>query len=374
MTYHSILHKQQSMSIQYFVPLLIISILLSCNREVDKQLIGVKIYEHQGSKEELFSEWKDLGINAAFSSKDLIANEEYMREAKAFGISTFVIFPVFFNPDELAGSPELFALTTDGKKAREEWVEFVCPSREAYRKQMVEHAVQIIRDYNPDGISIDFIRHFVFWEKVYPDRDPSTLPLTCFDSLCLDHFQSEAGLHIPESLSTIPKKSSWILEHHKDAWIRWRCSLISSMVAEISEAVREVKPTIKVNVHLVPWAEDDFQGAIKTVAGQDIPALAEFADFLSPMTYHHMVRQDPPWIHSIVKNVYHQTGSQVLPSIQVDRAYLDTELDQLVFERSLEEALKPPSMGVVFWSWPSLEENPEKKQVVQKHCRQTKFF
>lgn len=362
------------MRILHFIPFILLGCLLTCSRDADKHIIGVKIYEHQGSMEELFSEWEDLGINTAFSSKELIANEEYMREAKAFGITTFVIFPVFFNPDELAGSPELFALTAEGNKAREEWVEFVCPSREDYRKKMVEHAVQLIRDDDPDGISIDFIRHFVFWEKVYPERDPATLPLSCFDSTCLAHFQSDAGLHIPDSLSTIPNKSSWILTHHKEKWNRWRCSLISSMVAEISEAVREVKPTIKVNVHLVPWAKDDFQGAIKTVAGQDIQALAEFADFLSPMTYSHMVRQDPSWIHSMVEDVNLQSGSQVLPSIQVDKAYLDIELNLEEFERCLEEALKPPSMGVVFWSWPSLEENPEKKLVVEKHCRQSKFF
>jgi len=360
------------MKMQHLVSLLLCCCLFACNKEADRHIVGVKIYEHQGSMGELFSEWEDLGINAAFSSKELISNEEYMREAKAHGISTFVIFPVFFNPEELARSPELFALTAEGKQAKEKWVEFVCPSGEAYRIQMVEQAKQIIRDYDPDGISIDFIRHFVFWEKVYPKRDPATLPHTCFDSICLARFQSESGIHIPEARSTIPQKSSWILEHHRSEWIRWKCSLISSMVEEISGAAREVKPEIKINLHLVPWTEDDFQGAIKTVAGQDIQALAEFADFLSPMTYHHMVRQDPPWIHSIVEDVYLQSGSQVLPSIQVDKAYLDTELGLVEFEQSLEEALKPPSQGVVFWSWPSLMKSPQKMKVVQKHCVQTK--
>jgi len=358
------------MRIVSFFALVLLLILPACDREAaDPRIIGVKIYEHQGDFEALFSQWNSLGINAAFSSRDLISREAYRKAARAHGISTFVIFPVFFNPEVLTDSPELFAITAEGKAAKEEWVEFVCPSRKDYRNQVIEHAKQIIRDYDPDGISIDFIRHFVFWEKVYPERDAATLPVCCFDSLCLEQFQSDAGIIIPDSLPSIPAAASWILENHREEWNGWRCGLISSMVQELSEAVRQIKPDILINVHLVPWAEDDFQGAIRRVAGQDIRALSEFTDYLSPMTYSHMVKQDPPWIHSIVEDVYLQTGGRVIPSIQVDKAYLDTELEAEEFERSLEAALDPPSHGVVFWSWASLKGNQEKKMVVQKHCR-----
>jgi len=356
----------------YLTPLLVLIFLHSCFKEADQAIVGAKIYEYSGDYGDLFSQWNRLGINTAFTSQELISIPEFREKARAHSISTFVIFPVFFNPDVLNESPDLYAITAEGKKAKEEWVEFVCPSRKEYRKLMVEKARQVIRDYDPDGLSIDFIRHFVFWEKVYPERDPATLPVTCFDSLCLEGFQSETGISLPDSPSTVPEKSAWILENHPEEWIRWRCDLITSMVQEIAEAAREVKPGILINVHLVPWAEHEFGGAIKTVAGQDIRALSELSDYLSPMTYAHMVKQDPPWIHAIAEDVYMQTGANVLPSIQVDNAYLDTELDEQEFEDSLEEALKPPSHGVVFWSWASLSESQEKRKVVQKHCLQTK--
>ena len=338
----------------FLMILMLPCILQNCHHETDELLIGVKIYDHKGSMGELFSEWNHLGINTAFSSLELLSLEEYRKEAAEHNITTFVIFPVFFNAEALARSPELYAVTARGEPAKEDWVEFVCPSRKAYRQQVVENAKEIIRKYDPDGISLDFIRHFVFWEMVYPDRDPGSLPITCFDSLCLDHFQSESGLSIPESFTTIPQKASWILDKHEEAWIKWRCGLITSMVQEITEAAREVKPDILINVHLVPWAKDDFQGATKKVAGQDISALSQLVDYLSPMTYAHMVKQEPPWIHTIVEDVYMQTVNQVIPSIQVDKAYLDTELDLAEFEQSVSEALKPPSQGVVFWSWKSL--------------------
>jgi uncharacterized lipoprotein YddW (UPF0748 family) len=358
----------------HLIPLLALILLLSCKKESDRHIVGAKIYAYPGNYTDLFSQWKRLGINTAFASQELISLPEFRNAAKAQNISTFVIFPVFFNPEELARSPGLYAITAEGEAAREEWVEFVCPSRTAYRKQIVDQARQVILNYDPDGLSIDFIRHFVFWEKVYPDRDPATLPLTCFDSVCLAAFRSESGISIPDTLGTVRQKSAWILDKHPQEWIRCRSGLITSMVQEISEAARELKPGILINLHLLPWAEGDFQEARKNVAGQDVLALSGFSDYLSPMTYAHMVKQDPPWIHAIVEDVYMKTGADVLPSIQVDKAYLDTELGVQEFEQSLTEALKPPSRGVVFWSWESLMESPEKIQVVLKHCQQARKF
>ncbi len=342
-------------------------ILMNCNPKTNEEekIIGVKIYDHQGSMGELFNQWNDLGINTAFSSMELLSNGEYRRLADEHHISTFAIFPVFFNPDQLANEPHIYAITAEGKQAKEEWVEFVCPSRSDYRTQMVQNARAIIRKYNPDGISIDFIRHFVFWEKVYPDRDPASLPETCFDSSCMVQFQAKTGIIIPESLCKTPEKSSWILENHLEEWRSWRCSLITSMVQEIADAVREIKPNILVNVHLVPWASGDYDGALERVAGQDIPSLALIADYLSPMTYAHMVKREPAWIHALVDEIYMRTGSKILPSIQVNKAYLERELGMEEFEQSLSEALKPPSRGVLFWSWERLVQDPEKLKVLK---------
>ena len=347
------------------------AILMGCNQKREERIIGVKIYEHPAPYDQLFTKWNKMGINTGFCSEELISNQEFMNEAREKGISTFVIFPVFYNPETIAESPDLAAINRNGEPAAEEWVEFVCPSREDYRRQVVEHARKIVREHRPDGISIDFIRHFVYWEKVYPDRDPATLPLSCFDTICLAHFQAEARVTIPESLSTIPGKAEWILENHGEAWTKWRCELITSMVEAIVVAVRAEKPDIMINIHLVPWATEDFNGAIQRVAGQDIPALSQHADYLSPMTYAHMIQREPAWIHRIVEDIYLQTGGTVLPSIQVGRAYLDTKYGLEEFRETVEAALQPPSSGVVVWSWERLIAEPEKadlfKDIVNAH-------
>ena len=312
------------------LPCLMLLLVQASTPKEDQPLIGVKIYTHDGPYDQLFRRWNQMGINTGFCSEELISDPDFMREAAEHQITTYAIFPVFFDPDEIARFPHLAAIKQDGEVAAEEWVEFVCPSREDYRQQVIAHARQLVRDHQPDGISIDFIRHFVYWEKVYPDRYPATLPMSCFDSLCLEHFQIESG---------------------------------TSMVDAIAGAARQEKPDILVNVHLVPWTEEDFNGAIRHVAGQDLPALAGLSDYLSPMTYAHMLKRPPGWVHDIVEDFHRQTAAAILPSIQVGQAYLDTPYDTEECRQMLEAALAPPSAGVVLWSWEHLMAEPEKAEL-----------
>lgn len=369
---HSIVKSMMlSTVLQHIPPVRTLLVLLmvasmGCQSPKQERIIGVKIYEHQGSFDSLMRQWNSLGINTVFTSVELLSSASFRERAARYDLTTFFIFPVFYNPETLAEKPHWHAVTQYGDPATEEWVEFVCPSRTAYRESMVQYATEIVREYDPDGISIDFIRHFVFWEKVYPDHDPGTLPVTCFDPLCLTGFQEKNSITLPDSLISTEQKASWILDHHGEAWTRWKCGQITSMVKEIVEAVKEVKPDIRVNIHLVPWAGDDFDGAAERVAGQDVEALSSMADYLSPMTYAHMVKREPEWIHAIVEDIEARSSCRVLPSIQVNKAYLEHELTLAEFRESLEASLETPSAGVVFWSWERLAQDPDKLEQVKQ--------
>jgi hypothetical protein len=332
------------------------------------RIIGIKVYDTDADFRALFEEWRSLGINTAFVSPALAAKPGFRYLAREGGIDIFLILPIFFNDEALTAHPELQAVNKDGKPAVDDWVKFICPSREDYRKERVEWVRKLVQDLDPDGISLDFIRTFVFWEMVAPDRTLASLPNACFCPVCLKKFQDETGVEIPADLTTVPAKYAWIDKAHLGEWTDWKCGLITSMVRDLAAAARAVKPSIKVNLHAVPWRSTDFGGAIKIVAGQDLPTIGGFVDLISPMCYHHMVRQTPAWVHSVVEDMTARTRMPILPSIQVKEAYRDEPLSVEEFRAALVEALKPLSRGVVFWSWDSLGPDAERKAVVRSLC------
>lgn len=328
-------------------------------------IIGVKIYDYEKSYQDLFGEWLSLGINTALVSVSLLSDDEFRELARKFGIQLFVIVPIFYDPEELQENPDLYAITDKGERAAEEWVNFVCPTREDYKKRKIEQIKSIIREYNPDGISIDFIRYFVYWEKIYPGRDINSIVQTCFDASCVDKFQKETKIKIPDMLSSIPEKATWILNNHLEDWTEWKCRVIAGTVKEIAGEIKKTDPSVLVNIHTVPWRERDFGGAIKIVAGQDLAAMHDYADFFSPMCYSHMLKREPSWIHSVVQDVYKQTNGRVIPSIQVSKAYLEKNFTPEEFQDALVEALKYPSAGVIFWSWEALDKDRERKDAIK---------
>jgi hypothetical protein len=328
-------------------------------------MIGVKIYDYGKDFPDLFEEWRSLGINTAMVSVPLLSSDRFRGLAKEYGIRIFVIIPIFYDPEELQRNPDLYAVTGEGKKAVDEWVNFVCPTREDYLAKKIDSIKEIIQEWDPEGISLDFIRHFVFWEKVYPGRSLPSIPNTCFDSHCLDRFQRATSIKIPERFSTVPEKAKWITTNHLKEWTEWKCSVITGAVKVIAREIKRTGPDTLINIHTVPWRESDFGGALRIIAGQDLAALSAFTDFVSPMCYSHMLKREPPWISSVVGDVYEKTHNRVIPSIQVKEAYLPEVLPLSEFKDALAEALKPPSSGVIFWSWEALDRDPEKKDAIK---------
>lgn len=328
--------------------------------EQDAKIYGVKIYEYEGNLNSLFESWDNYGINTVFASTDLLSVEEFKSLAKDFGIKTFAILPIFFAPEELEKDSTLFAITQFGNHAESEWVQFVCPSAENFRQSKIEFITDFVTEHAPDGISLDFIRHFAYWEKVYPNTDFDELPNTCFDKRCISKFSNDLNIGLPSDVSSEMEIYEWIREHHFEKWIQWKSNLITEMVREIVYEVKKINPTIMVNLHAVPWRQNDFDGAINKIAGQDFHALSQYVDYLSPMTYSHMVKRKPQWIHSVVRDISGKSNARIIPSIQVGIAYLNDTLTAEEFEQCIVESLKDPSNGVVFWNWEALVAEKEK--------------
>ena len=336
----------------------------------DGAIVGVKIYETERELPGLFEEWQALGVDTVFASEELTSSGGFRALARKNDIDLFIIFPVFFAPEELAEAPDLWAVAADGERAKEDWVEFACPSRTDFRDQRIEEARSIVKRLRPDGLSIDFIRHFVFWEMVRPDRDPATLPDTCYCVHCLQAFATSLGVP-PLTIPPQPQRAAaWIEANAADQWVRFKTETITSMAEEIAEEVREIDPDILINLHIVPWRRDDFDGPPPNVAGQDPLALSEIADYLSPMAYSFMLERPSDWVASVVENLSYGADCPVLPSIQVSPAYREDEVfSGAEFEAALRAALEPPSAGVIFWSWDHIEADPERAEIIRRVIR-----
>jgi hypothetical protein len=332
-----------------------------------RRVVGVKIHETGRPLQPLFDELQDLGIDTVFADEKLASSGGFRALAERNGTGLFINFPVFFAPQELAEDPNLWAITSAGERAKEDWVEFACPSRIDFRKRRVQEARGIVRRLRPEGISIDFIRDFVFWEMVGPDRDPMTLPDTCYCVHCLQAFAVYLGVPAFSIPPQTARAAAWIRANAAQEWVRFKNETITSMAREIVEGARSVDRDILVVINLVPWRRDDFAGANLRVAAQDWSALSATADYLSPLAYSFTLHRPPEWIASVVQDVSWVADCPVLPSIQVGAAYREGEIfSNREFEACLRAALEPPSAGVVLRSWDHIEADPDKAAVIRR--------
>jgi len=352
----------------FFVLLSIMSgliIISACTRK-NNPIIGAKIYS-DNNHELLMQQWKSTGIRTAFISKELARDEPLKILMAKNNIPFFIIWPIFQNPEYLHHDSTQYAITNLGKRAIDDWVEFVCPSRMNYRNMVVDSIRWYVKNCHPQGVSMDFIRHFVYWEKVYPDQDPDRIENACYCDSCLINFTNLTGIGIPDTLLTVQQKAGFLKLYHNTEWNGFRSDLITSMVKAISEAVKDEDHSVKINIHIVPWREGEFNNAIINIAGQKINEMAIYADYISPMCYSQMLRRDPEWIHSVVADMDREAPGKVLPSIQVYPFYIDYQFLPEDLLKGLESSLNAPSKGVVFWSWPLLNKDPERLHLVSDY-------
>ena len=334
----------------------------------DEALIGVKIYDHDGDLHDLFEEWDRIGINLILASPELAGEGTFMQLARSYSMRVFLIVPTFYEAAALDKDTTLYAITREGQPAVDDWVRFICPNREDFRRSHLEYLRKLVQEIHPDGISLDFIRYFVYWEKVYPDQIFTNLPQTCFNDACIMKFCREFDIVLPDNCRDVTTRAEYILANLEHKWVEFKCASISSYVAEMADAIKSIDPSIEINFHAVPWRSDDFEGGLRRIAGQDLKMIAPYVNFISPMCYAHMVVQPPEWVSSVVLDFNQQVPTmKILPSIQVNKAYLNTSIDETEFRNNLIESLKPPSAGVIFWSWEALERSPGKVKIIRDY-------
>lgn len=338
----------------------------SCSKPNDA-IVGTKIYEYSGNYSELFSTWSKGGINTAFVSRKLATDAEFRQMAKENRIKVFVIFPVFYNPETLANDTTLYAITNKGTRAKQDWVEFVCPSRGEYRNKVLKDLSNLINSTNPDGISIDFVRDFLYWEMVKPTTPADSILHGCYCDSCQLDFEQAKHTTIPDTFTSTYSKNRWLSKN--ESWVLHKSQKITSMVQSLSTLAKQLNPEIKINLHAVPWRKADYSNARYYIAGQDIKELAKLVDYISPMCYSWMLYREPEWVASVVKDFDSLAPGKILPSIEVNSCYREGILSPEEFKLNMINALEKPSKGVVFWEWDHFEKDSTKiKVLIEERC------
>ncbi len=334
-----------------------------------RRIYATKLYALPPRLDELVAQWKQIGLNTLFTTPEVAGQPEYRALAKKNGLDTFLIVPVFFEPGAATSGALQSTVDSDGHRVQEDWVEFVSPSCSAHLHTKYQQIDQLLRELRPEALSLDFVRYHCYWEQVGPTARAQELRKTCFSPDSLSDFSKHQGIVLPATLSSTAQISRWMLEHHAAEFSRFKQATITNVVKTIAARVRDQAPATKLCLHLVPWRQQDYDGAMKTVVGQNVTALGECVDLLTPMTYHFMVRRDPSWIRRVLEDLEEQTPTPLLPSVQVSRTYRGDELPLEEFEEATSIALRTSAAGLVFYNWEKLAASPERRRIAQRCIR-----
>ena len=296
---------------------------------------------------------------------------EFRKLLRDAGIQFYITVPVFLNPDALAKDPSLVGYGSMGnpsKSTEAAWLQFVCPARLDYRKQRIAWFVSLVREVHPDGLSLDFIRYFIYWEAVAPDRTGDSIEKFCFCDYCLRLMTAELGFHFPADAATRQAKAAWVLANHREERTAWKCEKITRMVRESAAAAKALQPELKISLHGIPWMENDYDQGLRAIVGQDLEKLAPYVDIFGPMCYFQMLRRPPEWVHDVVVDYFRLTGKAPLPSVQVSGSRRDPVAGETI-RKHLLAGFESPSAGVNAFEWNGLRNDPEKIAILQETRR-----
>jgi uncharacterized lipoprotein YddW (UPF0748 family) len=142
-------------------------------------------------------------------------------------------------------------------------MDWLCPSHPDNFVLETNSMLEVVRNYNVDGIHFDYIR--------YPESD------CCYCTGCSARFQSQTGHTVTnwpaDVLATGPLRN---------AFLDWRRAQITRLVTAVHAEVKAIKPNVQVSAAVFPDAPSAFDDV-----GQDwrLWITNGIVDFLCPMDY-----------------------------------------------------------------------------------------
>jgi len=146
---------------------------------------------------------------------------------------------------------------------------WLCPSNPANVASYVETALEMVREYDIDGIHLDYIRYDDNWSNGW----------SCYCSGCRQRFEAYRGASVPSWPADCWGTGSLAAEYRL-----WRIEVINNIVRTISRECRKIKPNIKISAAVFGWSS---LSNLQTRIAQDWPTWISqgWVDFVCPMNY-----------------------------------------------------------------------------------------
>jgi len=151
-------------------------------------------------------------------------------------------------------------LQADAAGRPESWL---CPSHPDNQRLEIESMLEVARNYDVDGLHFDYIR--------YPDS------AHCYCAGCRERFQKASGIQMPGWPGSVLAEGP-----HREAWLEWRRTNITTVVRAVATRARALKPGLKISAAVFrDWPRD------RDTIGQDWGFWCQqgWLDFVCPMNY-----------------------------------------------------------------------------------------
>jgi len=139
---------------------------------------------------------------------------------------------------------------------------WLCPSHPDNLKLELDSLKEVARRYKVEGVHLDYIR--------YPDSH------ACYCEGCRNRFGKELGETLNEWPAAVRNGAL------ANQYNQWRCAQITRLVRQVSEALRDINPCLKISAAVF----GTYPSCVDSIA-QDWTAWLEngYVDFVCPMNY-----------------------------------------------------------------------------------------
>ena len=249
----------------------------------------------------------------------------------------------------------------------------LCPTHPGYRQYRMDDFRRVLRDFDIDGIWLDYHHSHASWERDEPD-----MPDTCFCRRCVTRFSHETKTDLPEA--TLAELAERILGQHAETWIQWRCDLFTDWVREFYEIRNQTRPKALLGTFHCPWSDTDYDGALRNKLAIDLKAQARYIDVFSTMPYHARFGHatDPAWISRQTAWLGEHLGIRgepgerlrIWPIVQLADWGETVPVEQVA--TVLDHGTRLPATGVMVFHWGSLRRQEEKAKAMVDFYRAIK--